>query len=183
MRLLSWGRLLKTLNEVMADHPELNFIGYDVYDLESIERANDDLMKTVYNAPPSPFLDIFQSSDRLMTFEDILASSVDEDDDYQWVRDEGLTSTLDPLQLCLVLASQPLWLVEEPPLEPKPEVNIIERVEMTDTGGPAEEAVGQDNWTTAMEVDIVLEVPANPTREEGKIKVESSKHWIRSSQS
>lgn len=38
-----------------------------------------------------------------MTFEEIEANTVDEDENYQMVRDEDLTSTLDPLQLGLVL--------------------------------------------------------------------------------
>lgn len=38
---------------------------------------------------------------------------MDEDEDYQWIKDEGMTSTLDPLQLGLVLVGQPIGVVED----------------------------------------------------------------------
>lgn len=46
-----------------------------------------------------PFFDSFRSSDKPMTFEEILTSIVDEDKDYQRARDEDLMSTLDHIWL------------------------------------------------------------------------------------
>lgn len=42
--------ITQALNEVMPNHPVLDLTGYDGYDLESIDRANEDLMKAAYGA-------------------------------------------------------------------------------------------------------------------------------------
>lgn len=76
------GDITKTLNDVIADHPNRNLRGYDGYDSESIERADNGLMKVVYNAVTFTFLYLLRSFDRIITFEEILASSMDEDEDY-----------------------------------------------------------------------------------------------------
>lgn len=63
-----------------------------------------------------------------MTFKEILSCLVDKGEDYQRVKDEGLFSTIDPVSIRLVLASQPLRpfkkivAIEPLPIEPKPEV-------------------------------------------------------------
>lgn len=75
--------ITQALNEVVADFPKLNLTGYDGYDTKLVDCVDDDLRRVVYNSPSFPFLESLRSSDRLMTFKEILASPVDEDDDYQ----------------------------------------------------------------------------------------------------
>lgn len=43
----------------------------------------------------------------------LFASTNDDDEDYQRIRDEGLTNNLNSLEMGLVLASQPLGLIED----------------------------------------------------------------------
>lgn len=75
-----------------------------------------------------------------------------------------MTSSLDPLQLGLVLAGQSLGLVKELPLEPKLETNVA-GIEA------AKEAAGQVGDATAMEVNTAAEVPASPAREKGELEI------------
>lgn len=58
-------------------------------------------------------LDLLRSSDRLMTFKEILESMVDKDDDYLRFKDEGRKSTLNCLDLGLVLAGQPISILAD----------------------------------------------------------------------
>lgn len=97
----------------MVNFPKLDLTRYDGYVAKSIGRADDNLIRAVYKPFSFPYLDPLQSLNRLMTFEEILASTVDEDEDNQKVRDEELKSTLEPLYLGLVLAGQPLGFVED----------------------------------------------------------------------
>lgn len=48
-----------------------------------------------------------------MTFEEILASTVDEDEDYQQFKNDGLNNTLNPLDMGLILAGQPIGVLED----------------------------------------------------------------------
>lgn len=105
------------------------------------------------------------------------------DEDYQWVRDEGLTRQLDPLQLGLVLAGQPLGHFEEALvgesqlLQPKLEKKVVGIEAVVDvktdavaySGVPADEVARQTRDATAMEVYVVAVVAAvlaNSTLEE-----------------
>lgn len=73
---------MKTFNDIIVDHPDLDLRGYDGYDRKSIGREDDDLMKVVYNTPTSPLLDLLHPSNNLMTFEEIFVSSMDEEKDH-----------------------------------------------------------------------------------------------------
>lgn len=190
------GAITQALNSVMADYLKLDLIGYDGYDFESVRHADEDLIKAIYNMPSFPFLDSFRLSDGLMAFEDILASPINKYEDHQWVRDEGLTSTLDPLQPGLVLATQPLGHFEEPPieepplLEPKPKKKVGNTEAVANTGAkiatgiPTEEVSGQTGDTTAMEVDVTaMRSLPTPLYKKERLKLEEPpKHWTRSSQ-
>lgn len=118
--------ITQALNQVIMDQ-KLGLRSYDGYDAESIGHVNNDLMRFVYGVTSFPFLESLKSSDRLMSFKEILCCLVDKDDDYQKVKDERLVSTIDLVSLGLVLASQALGLfeviatTEPPPIEPKPE--------------------------------------------------------------
>lgn len=48
-----------------------------------------------------------------MTFEEILASSMDEDGDCLWFKDKSLKSTLNPVDLGLVLTGQPISILAD----------------------------------------------------------------------
>lgn len=72
----------KILGDVMAAHPSLDLTSHESYDPEAIQYANDNLMKSVLGTPSFPLLNSLRTSDQLMTFEEILASSVDKDEDY-----------------------------------------------------------------------------------------------------
>lgn len=63
-------------------------------------------MRTVFDAPSFPFLDSLRSLETLKAFEEILASTTDEDDDYQNLRDKGLRNALDLLEMGLILVGQ-----------------------------------------------------------------------------
>lgn len=71
-------------------------------------------MKTMYDAPLFSFVESIRSSDRVITFEEILSCLVDEDEYYRRVKGEGLTSILDLVALGLVLAGQPFGPFEVP---------------------------------------------------------------------
>lgn len=98
------GAITKALDDVMVAHPRLDPTGHESYNPEVIQQAGDNLMKSILGVPSFPLLDSLRSSDRLKTFKEILASSVDEDEDYLRFKDEGLRSFLNPVDLGLVLA-------------------------------------------------------------------------------
>lgn len=82
-----------------------------------------------------------------MTFEEILNNTANDDNNYQQIRDEDLTSTLDHLQLRLILVGYPLGLVEDPTREAE---------------------LGAEHTSDAMDIDqgpevLALEVFALPT--------------------
>lgn len=104
-------------------------------------------MKTVYNTPPFPLLDSLRSSNRLITFEEILPSPIDEDEDYQRLRDENIASKLDPPYLSLVLEGQAVWCVEELPTEPNLGENAAGAKEIVNASVPAEENYWAKWWS------------------------------------
>lgn len=73
---------LPSLDDVMVAHLELDLIRHESYDTEALQQVDDDLMKSVLCNPSLLLLDLLRSSDRLMTFEKILAIMVDENVDY-----------------------------------------------------------------------------------------------------
>lgn len=97
------GAITKTLDDVMASHPDLDLTTYESYDPSYITIVDDDLMKLVLNSPVFPFLDRLRSVDRLMSFEEILSSAMDEDEDYRRLNDQGFKSLLHPKSLGLIL--------------------------------------------------------------------------------
>lgn len=100
----------------MENYPKLDLTKYDGYDPSSIARADDDLMREVYGAPPLPSWNLCASQLSSSPFGEILANTIDKDEDYQRVRDEELTSPLDCICLGLILARQPLVLIEDLPI-------------------------------------------------------------------
>lgn len=74
-------------------------------------------MRIVFDAYSFPFLESLWSSERLKAFEEILSSTTDEDEDYQMLRNDGLRNALNPLETGLVLASQPIGIIEDFTLE------------------------------------------------------------------
>lgn len=94
--------------------------------------ADDDLMRTVFDASSFQFLDSLRSSEILKTFEKILASTIDENDDYQRLRDEGLRNALNSLEMGLVLAGQSITIIENLTLEvDEVDQPIVMEVDMT----------------------------------------------------
>lgn len=85
----------------MESHPKVDLRGHEGYNPEVIEMADVDLMKAVLDPPPFPFLEELRSSTRLRTFEEILSSPVDENQDYHRLTGQGLRSTLHPEALGL----------------------------------------------------------------------------------
>lgn len=83
----------------MSTHPGLDLTGHESYDPKAIQQVDNDLMKYVLSALSFPLLDSLRSSNRLMTFEEILAISVDEDEDYLRFKDEGRKNTLNPVEI------------------------------------------------------------------------------------
>lgn len=102
--------ITQAVNEAIVDHPGLDLTGHESYDPDFISQAGDDLMTTVLNAPSFPFLDFFNSSGRVKTFEEILASTIDEDVNYQRIKSEDPTSTLNPLEMGLFLVGEPIGI-------------------------------------------------------------------------
>lgn len=68
--------ITKALDDVMGAHPDLDLTSHDSYYPDAILQANDDLMKSVLGTSIFPLLDSWRSSDRLITFEKILASTL-----------------------------------------------------------------------------------------------------------
>lgn len=66
----------------MTSHPDLDLMTHESYDPQAVVTVDDDLMKPILNLFVFPLLDSFRISDRLMTFEEILLSTVDENEDY-----------------------------------------------------------------------------------------------------
>lgn len=92
----------------MESHPELELRSHDGYNSEAIKTADDDMMKAVLNPLAFPFLEELRSSTRVRTFEEILSSPTDEDQDYLRLTGQGLRSTLHPESLGLILSGQPV---------------------------------------------------------------------------
>lgn len=100
----------------MATHSGLDLTGHKSYDPKSILQANDDLMKSILSAPTFSLLDSLRSSNWIITFKEILASSVDKNEDYLQFKDECLKSFLNPEDLGLhwqftLLAYWQIWLL------------------------------------------------------------------------
>lgn len=72
------------------------FRAHESYDHLAMETTDDNLMRSVLSPPIFPFLDDLRSSSRLRTFEEILGSAVDEDEDYQWLTEMVVMSSLWP---------------------------------------------------------------------------------------
>lgn len=66
----------------MESHPEVDLRGHQGYNPKVVETADDDLMKVVLTLHVFPFLEDLCSSSHLGTFDEILASTIDEDLDY-----------------------------------------------------------------------------------------------------
>lgn len=73
-------------------------------------------MRSVLGAP-FPLLESLRFLDRLMTFEEILASTVDEEEDYQRFRYDSPKNTLSPLDMGLVLVGQPIGILHDLTIE------------------------------------------------------------------
>lgn len=95
----------------MESHPKVDLRSHEGYKPEVIETADDDLMTAVLNPPPFPFLEELRSSSRLRTFEEILSSPLDEDQDYFRLTGQGLRSTLYPEALWVTFARQPIGVL------------------------------------------------------------------------
>lgn len=80
------GAITKALDDVMVAHPGLDLTSHDSYNPEAIQQADVDLIKFVLGVPFFPLLNSLRSSDRLMAFEEILMSSMDEVKDYQCLK-------------------------------------------------------------------------------------------------
>lgn len=85
---------MKTLDNVMFEHPSLDLRSHELYDPQFVESADDDLIKAILNPPAFPLLVDLRRSDRLKTFEEILSSAVDEDEDYRRLIDQVIRSFL-----------------------------------------------------------------------------------------
>lgn len=77
------GVITKTLDDMMTTHPDLDLTTHESYETQAVATTDDDLMKAVLNPPAFPLLKNLRFSDQLMTFEEMLSSMVDEDEDYQ----------------------------------------------------------------------------------------------------
>lgn len=78
----------------MSKHPSLDLPAHDSYDPQAVQSADDDLMKIVLSPPRFPILDDLRSLSRLKTFEEMLSGTVDEDEDYRWLTEQGVNSSL-----------------------------------------------------------------------------------------
>lgn len=81
--------ITQALNEVLVYH-KLDLTSYDGCDVESVGRADNDLIRPVYDARPFPFLESLWSSNRVKIFEEIIFCLVDEDEDYRRVKAEQM---------------------------------------------------------------------------------------------
>lgn len=70
-------------------------------------------MKAVLSPPSFLLLDSLRVSSRVLTFEEILASSVDEDTDYHRLTDHGVRSSLHSESLGLVLFCRPIGVLAD----------------------------------------------------------------------
>lgn len=95
--------ITKTLDDMMSEHPTLDLRLHKSYDPQVVESVGDDLMKAILSPPPFSLLDDFRSSIRLMIFEKILSSTIDEDEHYLRLIDQGIRSSLHPESLDLTL--------------------------------------------------------------------------------
>lgn len=64
-------------------HPKVDLRSHEGYDLRAVEVADDNLMKAVLAPPPFPLLEELRNSSRLRSFEEIIMSPIDEDEDYR----------------------------------------------------------------------------------------------------
>lgn len=67
----------------MESHPEVDHCAHEGYDPHSVELPDDNLIKAVLVPPPFPFLEKLRNSSRLRSFEEIIMSTTDEDEDYR----------------------------------------------------------------------------------------------------
>lgn len=72
-----------TLENMMGSHPGVYPRSHEAYDLHVVESADDDLIKVVLALPSFPFSKDLHTSTCLRTFEEILSSTGDEDEDYR----------------------------------------------------------------------------------------------------
>lgn len=100
------GVVTKTLDDVMTSNPGLDFWSHELYDPAIVVSADDDLMRVVLALPHFPFLEDLRKAGRLRTFEEMLASTVDEDMDYYRHLEQGLKSSLHLESLGLSLMGQ-----------------------------------------------------------------------------
>lgn len=125
-------------------------------------------MRVIYDVSSFPFLENLRSSNRLMTFEEILNNTADEDEDYQQIRNEGLRSTFDRLKLGLVIVGQPLSIFVDWTMVSKLEVeqsNAIMNIDqVTKVFAPEISAMPTSGLPTE-------KVQANPPTGEGDIKI------------
>lgn len=59
---------MKTLDNVMASHPNLDLRSHESYDPQAVEIADNDLMKAVLSPPSFPLLDSLRVSYRSNVF-------------------------------------------------------------------------------------------------------------------
>lgn len=76
------GAITKALNDVMVVHLGLGLIRHESYDPKAIQQVDNDLTKFVLDTFSFSLLESLRSSDRLVTFDEILASIGDKDEDY-----------------------------------------------------------------------------------------------------
>lgn len=70
-------------------------------------------MPASLNPPIFPFLDGLRLSNRLMSFKEFLSTTVDENEDYRRLTDQGIKSLLHLKSLGHILASQPLGVLAD----------------------------------------------------------------------
>lgn len=133
------GFITKTLDDEMAEHPSVELCAHESYDPRARELADDNLMRVVLTPPAFPFLEDMRSLSRLKTFEEILGSKVDEDEDYRQLIEQGVWSSLQPESLGLTLSEQLVGVLvdlttgfEEGSRQTYREVELIEDEELLD---------------------------------------------------
>lgn len=92
----------------MESHPGVDLRDHEGYNPRVLETVDDDVMKAILSPPSFPFFEDLRSFSRLHTFEEIVASTVDEDENYHRLKEQDLQTTMHPESLGLVLAGQPL---------------------------------------------------------------------------
>lgn len=85
----------------------------DAYNPYAMESGDDNLMNVVLASTSFPFLDDLRTSTRLWSFEEILMSIVDEDEDYRRLTEQEMRSTLHLESLGLILLGQPISVLAD----------------------------------------------------------------------